>query len=96
MDNLLAILENPIVQDSVMVLTKTRPEIGIVLQLAIAILKSIDEHHQMNVAIQAVDKMATEHIKQLIASDLSPTYRSEIEIRLHEVLTVLVRLGGIS
>jgi hypothetical protein len=96
MSTLNDVLSNPALQAGIGILTKTRPEIGLALRLVSSLLSGWNEQHELNAAIKVIDDMAAEHVKRLATQKLHPIEQNEIEIRLHELLTVLVKLGGLS
>lgn len=95
MSDLNDVLTSPAIKAGLGVLTVTRPEIGLALQLAVSLLNGWHQEAQVNVAIATIDSMAAEHVKRLALTTLNPVERNEIEIRLHELLTVLIKLGGL-
>lgn len=95
MSEILNILESPVLQTGVSILTKSNPEIGLLLDLFKTIFQGWQIKHDISVAVQAIDRRAAEHMKRLMVTTISPFERSELEIRLHELLTMLVKLGGI-
>lgn len=82
------ILTDPVVK---IFLATAHPEIAVAIDLALKLITSI----QSNPAIEAVDLMIAEHIKKLSSAHLVDADRQETEIRLHELLRLLVRLGEI-
>ena len=94
-DTLDSVLHNPAFQTGIGILVKTRPEIGLALQLITSLVQGWHEQSELNVAIIAIDGMAAEHVKRLMLPNIHPLERAEIEVRLHELLTVLIKLGGL-
>lgn len=88
-------LSNPAVKAGLGLLTASRPELGLALQLATSLLQGWHEQAEINAAIAAIDARAAEHVKRLATAKLSPIEQQEIEVRLHELLTVLIKLGGL-
>jgi hypothetical protein len=95
MSDLSTALSNPAVQAGLGLLTTARPDIGLALQVVTTLLQGWKEKSQINVAIKAIDARAAEHVNRLATQKLHPVERSEIEIRLHELLTVLIKMGGL-
>ena len=92
MSNLNDVLTNPIFKTGLGLLAKTQPEIGFALELASTLLQGWHDQAQINATIIAIDVRAAEHIKRLATEKLHSFERSEIEIRLHELLTILIKL----
>lgn len=97
MSDLLQTLNNPAVQQGLGLLTVTRPELGLAIQLVTALLNGWKQQSEINVAIKALDMRAAQHIKALVDPNnkMHALERTELEIRLHELLTVLIKLGGL-
>jgi hypothetical protein len=95
MSDLLDTLNNPVLQTGLSVLTKSNPALGLALDLFKTLAQGWQTNHEISVAIKAIDKRAAQHIKRLISKDISKFARSELEIRLHEDLAILMQLGGI-
>lgn len=96
MTSLNDVLSSPALQAGIGLLSKTRPEIGLALQIAVSLLQGWQEQSEMNAAIAEIDARAAFHVKRLATEKLSLVEQGEIEIRLHELLTVLIKLGAIS
>jgi hypothetical protein len=94
MSNLNDVLSNPALQAGIGIFTKTRPEIGLALQVVSSLLNGWHEQSQINAAITVIDARAAEHVKRLATQKLSSTEQNEIEIRLHELLSILMKLGA--
>lgn len=94
-DTLNDILSNPAYQAGIGLLTKTHPHIGLALQFASLLLQQRHEEHEIKAAIAVIDKQAAMHVRRLATEKLHSVEQSEIEIRLHELLVVLVKLGGL-
>jgi len=90
-DTLNDVLNNPAIKTGLGLLVASRPELGLALQLAMSLLNGWHEQAQ----IKAIDARAAEHLKRLTTHTISDLERSEIEIRLHELLTVLIKLGRV-
>lgn len=95
MSDLLNILESPVAQVGIGILVKSNPEIGLALDLFKMLAQGWQMKHDIDVASQAIDSMAAEHMRRLLSKDITPFERSEVEIRLHELLTVLIKLGSL-
>jgi hypothetical protein len=95
MTNLNDTLSSPAVKAGLGLLTASRPELAIALQLATSLLNGWHEQSQINAAITAIDARAAEHVKRLATQKLSLVEQNEVEVRLHELLTVLIKLGGL-
>lgn len=93
-DTLLNVLENPALQAGLSIVTTANPVLGLSLKLVRSLLEGWATQSDLNEAIKIIDGMCAEHIKRLALVQLNPIERNEIEIRLHELLTVLVKLGG--
>lgn len=89
-DGLLDVVNNPAVRHGIGILAKTRPEIGLALNVVVALMQQWSTQSQISAAIIVLDKRAAAHIKRLATVKMSEVERDEIEIRLHEVLSILM------
>jgi len=94
-DTLNDVLNNPAIKTGLELLMASRPELGLALSVATTLLNGWNEQAQTNTAIKTIDVRAAEHIKRLATQKLRPTEQNEIEIRLHELLTILIKLGRV-
>jgi len=95
MSDLRSVLANPALSTGINLLTTARPEIGLALQVVSMLLDGWREQENINAAVVAIDALAAEHVKKLLRGGLHPAEQREIEIRLHELLTVLIKIGGL-
>lgn len=88
-------LNDTAIKAGVSILATTRPELAAAVQIATILLNGWQEQAKINAAISAIDSRAAEHIKRLTEQKLTPFQQLEVETRLHELLTVLNKLGGL-
>lgn len=93
--NIDAVLRNSTTQTAIAIISRTRPEIGLAIQLLSSLASGWSTEADINEAIALIDKRAAEHIQKLASDKLHVVEREELEIRLHELLTILVKLGGL-
>jgi len=93
MSDLKNILSDPAI---ITLLSRTNPEIGIAIQLVSSLLNTLHKDKDVNEAIKLIDARAAIHVKRLITEDLGRFERTEIEVRLHELLTLVCKVGGLS
>lgn len=91
--DLLDVLGNPALQEGLLILTRARPEIGLALQVVSSLIRGWSEKAELNAAVVAINSRAAEHVKRLALGGLSSFERTEVEVRLHELLSVLIKLG---
>lgn len=87
MSKLAELLNNPLVKTLIL----TRPELSVTFLAIEALI--FDRTKTFASAISVIDDMAADLLKRLLDKKLHPLERDEIEIRLHELLKVMNRLG---
>lgn len=95
MSDLLDALNNPVLQTGISVLTKSNPAIGLALDLFRSIAQEFKWRSDISIAVKAIDSRAAQHVQRLVNKDISAFERAELEVRLHEDLTLMLQLGGI-
>lgn len=87
MNALNKVLCDPTLQIGLRALAPTNPALWSVVYLVAATFSSEDK------IVAVIDEQAAGHVKSLASGTLSNFERQETEIRLHELLTILNRLG---
>jgi len=92
-ESLSNVLQNPAFQTGLGLIMKANPALDLALQAVSLLAQGWQTQSEINEAIRFIDNIAAEHVKRLLNQDIHPKERSEIEIRLHEDLTILMKLG---
>lgn len=87
-----SVLQDPAVQAGIGILGKFKPEIGLAIELVAAIARDWQTNSEINAAIKILDERIAEHIRALTTSKMTDEEQFELEIRLHELLAVIMKL----
>jgi hypothetical protein len=86
------VLQDPAVQAGIGVLGKFKPEIGLALELVTVIAREWQTSNEINAAIRIIDNMIADHIRVLATTKMSDEAQFELEVRLHELLTIVLKI----
>jgi hypothetical protein len=93
--NIDSVLQNPVTQAGINVLAKSNPLLWGTLQLVIDLSHGWKTESDINEAVKIIDQRAAYYIHKLATETLHVEEQHEIEIRLHELLGIIVKLGGL-
>lgn len=80
-----AVLSNPVIRTGIKVAS---PEVGLALEI-VRTFSSTQRTRTANEVIKVIDQRLSEHLHMLGDQGISKGFRSELEIRVHELLGTL-------
>lgn len=87
-----SVLQDPAVRAGIGIIGKFKPEIGLALELVAAIARDWQTHSEIHAAIKILDERIANYVRILTTTKMSDEEQLELEIRLHELLAVIMQL----